>query len=261
MQVDVFARRRRDRLLFAGAVTAAAVGSAFATKFDPVVAATSVVQAAGWIVEYFYPDAHAIEKLPDILGKLWDTVLMAVAASTAGAVVASALAIAGARTTGPNLYVGLAVRAVASFCRNSPLVGWAMILLLAFSQSKMTGFLALSCGSVGFLTRAFVETFDEVGASPIEALRAAGAHPLHVISQAILPASLPLMMSWVLYTIDTNIRDAVLVGLVTGTGIGFSFDFYYKSFDFHAASLVTLVSAAAVIAVEYVSSRIRRILL
>lgn len=261
MQADVFIRRRRDSSLFVVAVVAVAVGSAVATAFDPVVALTSVVNASGWIVENFYPDAHSLEKLPDILQKLWDTVLMAIAASTTAALFATSLAIAGANATRPNAYAAMAVRAIASFFRNFPLVGWAMVLLLAFSQSKMTGFLALTLGSIGFLTRAFVETFDEVGATGIEALRATGAHPLHVITQAMLPASLPLMLSWVLYTIDTNIRDAVLVGLVTGTGIGFSFDFYYKSFDFHATSLVTLVSAAAVLLVEVASNRLRRVLL
>src|SRR5262249_44618286 len=162
------------------------------------VAAASVGKAAVWGATTFYPDAASLGKLPDILDKLWQTVLMAVAATTTAGVVAGALALLGARVTRPNRAVGVAVRAFASFFRNFPLVGWAMILLLAFGQSKLTGYLALTLGSVGFLTRAFVETIDEVGAGPIEALRATGAGYAPVVGQAIVPASLPLMVSWLL---------------------------------------------------------------
>ena len=61
--------------------------------------------------------------------------------------------------------------------------------------------------------------------------------------------------------IDTNIRDAILVGFLTGTGIGFAFDLYYKSFDYHAASLVTIFSAITVIIVEIISNGIRRVIM
>ena len=62
--------------------------------------------------------------------------------------------------------------------------------------------------------------------------------------------------------IDTNIRDAILVGFLTGTGIGFAFDLYYKSFDYHAASLViSILSAITVIIVEIISNNIKRVIM
>ena len=69
------------------------------------------------------------------------------------------------------------------------------------------------------------------------------------------------MISWVLFMIDTNIRDATLVGLLTGTGIGFSFDLYYKSFNFHAASLVVILIVITVIIIEMISNNIRRVIM
>ena len=152
-------------------------------------------------------------------------------------------------------------RGIASFFRNIPLVAWAMILMLAFSQSSLTGFLALFFGSLGFLTRAFMETIDEVGNNAVEALKSTGAAIFLIIFQAVLPASMPQMVSWLLFMIETNIRDATLVGLLTGTGIGFSFDFYYKSFDYHAASLVVIVIVITVLIVEMVSNGVRRVIM
>ena len=70
--------------------------------------------------------------------------------------------------------------------------------------------------------------------------------------------SITSVVSWVLYMIETNIRDATLVGILTGTGIGFVFDVYYKSFRYDVAGLVLLCIILVVIACELVSNFVRR---
>jgi phosphonate transport system permease protein len=72
---------------------------------------------------------------------------------------------------------------------------------------------------------------------------------------------MPQVVSWLLFMVETNIRDATLVGLLTGTGIGFAFDVYYKSFDYHTASLVVIIIVITVLIVETVSNSIRRVIL
>lgn len=186
---------------------------------------------------------------------------MSVAATTTAALFAMMLAMVGSRTTRINTFFSVIARGLASVFRNIPLVAWAMILMLAFSQSLLTGYLALFFGSLGFLTRAFIETIDEASIHAVEALQATGASYSSIILQAVLPSSLPQMVSWLLFMIDTNIRDATLVGLLTGTGVGFSFDVYYKSFHFHEASLVVIVIVITIIAIEMISNSIRRIIL
>lgn len=261
MQADIFTKRRNDSLIFFALAAMVTVGSIVITEYDVVTGFTSIVKAIVWGVANFYPDAKSMKELPDILHKLWETVLMSIAATTIAAIFAGALALVGSKATRMNSISSIIVRGIASFFRNFPLVAWAMVLMLAFSQSQLTGYLALICGSLGFLARAFIETLDEVGNDAIEALQATGAGYFHIIFQAVLPSSLPLMISWLLFMIDTNIRDAILVGFLTGTGIGFSFDLYYKSFNFHAASLVTIVGAIAVIGIEIVSNKIRRVIM
>jgi phosphonate transport system permease protein len=242
-------------------VSALTIGSIIVTNYDLVAGFTSAGKAFVWGLKNFYPDAHSLTKLPDIARKLRDTVFMAVAATTVAAIFALVLAVIGSRTTRINSVFSAFARGLASVFRNIPLVAWAMILMLAFSQSLLTGYLALFFGSVGFLTRAFVETIDETSIGTMEALQATGASYPAIVLQAVLPSSLPLMVSWLLFMIDTNIRDATLVGLLTGTGIGFSFDVYYKSFHFHEASLVVIMIVIAIISIEVISNVIRRIIL
>lgn len=186
---------------------------------------------------------------------------MSIAATTAASIPALFLALAGSRATRIHSFFTILSRGISSLFRNIPLVAWAMVLMLTFSQNPLTGFLALFLGSIGFLTRAFVEAIDEMSDDTIEALKATGASELHIIFQAVLPASLPQIVSWLLFMIETNIRDATLVGILTGTGIGFLFDVYYKAFDYHTASLVVIVTVIAVVLTEKISNMVRRMII
>lgn len=261
MPADIFVRRRNNSLVFFAALGALTAGSIVITKYDVVTGFTSVGKALVWGVSNFYPDVQSLAKLPDIARKLWETVLMSVASTTIAAIFAAMLAMIGSRTTRTNVFFSILARGLASVFRNIPLVAWAMILMLAFSQSELTGYLALFFGSLGFLTRAFIETVDEASSHAVEALQATGASYSSIILQAVLPSSLPQMISWLLFMIDTNIRDATLVGLLTGTGVGFSFDLYYKNFHFHDASLVVVLIVLTIMVIEIVSNYIRRIIL
>ena len=261
MRDDIFTKRRNNNLVFFSLLLIITVGSIIITQYDVAKGFTSIYKAVIWGTGNFYPDARSMRILPEIFPKLQETVLMSIAATTIAAILALSLSLFGSKTTRINWIFSILSRGIASLFRNIPLVAWAMVLMMAFNQSPLTGYLALFSGSLGFLTRAFMETIDEVGLNSIEALQATGAGYFHIIFQAVLPASMPQMISWLLFMIETNIRDATLVGVLTGTGIGFSFDLYYKRFDYHAASLVVLFIVITVIFIEFVSNNIRRVIL
>ena len=103
-----------------------------------------------------------------------------------------------------------------------------------------------------------MESIDEMSVGPVEALRSCGAGYLQVVARAVVPMSITQVISWVLYMIETNIRDATLVGMLTGTGIGFVFDLYYKSFRYDTAGLVLVLVIIVVIVCETTSNYIRR---
>lgn len=261
MQVKIFEKRRKDSLIFFILLLLLSLVSIIITEYDVVKGFTSIGKAVAWGSSNFYPDAKAMMKLPDILAKLQETVLMSIASTMVAAVFAIVMALLGSSTTRINNFLSMMSRAIASIFRNIPVVSWGMVLVIAFGQSSLTGYYALFFISLGFLTRAFMETIDEVGSSSVEALKATGADYFHIVFQAVLPASMPQIISWLLYNIETNIRHATLIGILTGTGIGFSFELYYKSLNYHAASLVVIVIVITVLFIEYLSNYIRKVVL
>ena len=99
MQADVFIRRRNNALIFFALLTILTAGSIIITQYDVLKGFTSFVKAFTWGASNFYPDVGSLMKLPDILVKLWETVLMSIAATTVAAILSLFLAVAGSRTT------------------------------------------------------------------------------------------------------------------------------------------------------------------
>lgn len=258
-QARSFFRMKTLSLLVLAAVFLVVNGlSASYVDFNFIDAALEIPAGIVWMVTEFFPTADSFSKLDSILPALGQTLLVSVASSCIAAVIAFFFAVIGSRTVGLGGPVALIVRGIATVFRNIPVVAWALILLFSFKQSEFTGFLALFFTTFGYLTRCFLETIDEMNCGPIEALRASGATYLQVVIQGVIPLTITSVISWVLYMVETNIRDATLVGILTGTGIGFVFDVYYKSFHYDVAGLTILSIVVLVIACELTSNYVRR---
>lgn len=231
------------------------------TEFSLIKGLASIPKAIEWGLANFFPDAKSLDRLPNILNKLFETILVSIGATTVAAIFALTFAIMGSATTRVNSVLSGVARGFATLFRNIDIAVWSMILLFTFGQSALTGFFALFFVSFGFLTRAFIEVIDEASSSSVEALQATGAPYLTTIFQSVIPASIPMLLSWTLFVAETNIRSATLIGILTGTGIGFAFDLYYKSMNYNAASLVVIVIVLTILLIEYISNYVRRVIL
>ena len=90
--------------------------------------------------------------MPSIMDKLIETIFLSITATTTASVLALFLALMGSHTTKVNSFFGSLSRIIASVYRNIPIVAWALILLLSFGQSALTGYFALFLATFGFLT-------------------------------------------------------------------------------------------------------------
>ena len=260
-QVSVFVKKKRTFTLTFIGITAVFILSVIISKYDIKDGIESIPKAIFWIAKNFIPDKNAWARFPNIISKLIETALLSVAVTVCAAICAFFFSLLGTRTMKIPGWIGRIVRIIAAFFRNVPDVVWAILLLFSFGQNILTGFFALFFYSFGTLTRAFIETIDEVSSSCIEALRATGATYLQTVFQGIVPSSLPEIISWVLYMIEMNIRSSTLIGILTATGIGALFDLYYKRLNYSSASLVVISIVVLVIIIETISNQIRKVIM
>ncbi len=260
-EIQIFKKRKLVFTAAAAAVILLFWTASFVTQYDTLLGLSSFPRAFAWIIKSMVPNAKAIERLPNILKKLAETALLSVAVTVCSAICAFFFALLGSKTTKANPLLARVVRIVAAFFRNVPDVVWAMLLMFSFGQNVLTGFFAMFLTTFGLLTRTFIETIDEVSNDCVEALDAAGANYMQTVFQGILPSSIAEVITWVLFMIETNIRSSTLIGILTGTGIGYLFDLYYKRLDYPSASLVVLSIVVLVILLEIISGGIRKVIL
>lgn len=258
---NVFLKRKLMYTIVLAVVLGIYIVSSLVTKFHLAEGAASFPKAFAWIAENLIPDEMAMKRFPKILDKLIETALLSVAVTVIAAVFAFFFSLFGSKATGFHGIINRIVRIVAAFFRNVPDVVWAMLLMFSFGQNILTGFFALFFTTFGLLTRAFIETIDEVSASCIEALHASGANFIQTVFQGIIPSTITGIVTWVLYMIETNIRSSTLIGILTATGIGYLFDMYYKRLDFSSASMVVVLIIVMVIVIEIISNQIRKVIL
>ena len=254
-----FRRRQLRTLMGVVAVVVAFQLCSMVCNFSLTYALGSVPAAFVWMFQNFIPTAESLANFPLVITQTVSTALDSVAATVIAAVAGIVLSVLGSSTIGVSWApVRGIIRAIASVFRNIPMIAWALLLLLSFKQNEFTGFLALFLTTFGQLTRFFLDTFDEIPTGPVEALKSCGAGYWQIVFQAGLPLAVADLMSWMLYMVETNIRSATLIGLLTGTGIGFVFNLYYTSFRYDTAGLVIIVTIVFVLVIEAVSNVARR---
>ena len=137
-----------------------------------------------------------------------------------------------------------------------------LIMLLMFNVvlgfSPFAAVLALTLHGIGVKGKLYAEAVEEMDMGAVEALRVAGAGRLQVFLHAVLPGVRNTLTGLTLYRLDANFRSAVTLGAVGGGGIGFLIDNELNVFAFKAVMTYIIVLVIVVLAVERVSTELRK---
>lgn len=258
IEKDVFKQRKKQKISLVLLILILYIVFSFLSGFENGTAFLSIPQGFLWLIKNFIPTENSIKYLPTILKTMLNTVLIGISATMISSFFALIMAVIGSEVIGLNNVVKYIVKIITSFFRNMPVVSWSIILLLSFKQSELTGLMALIFVTFGYLTRTFTETIDEVSINVIEALKSTGANYFQIIFQGVIPSISSQLISWILYYIENSVREVTLIGVLTGTGIGFIFNMYYRSFRYDAAGLIILIIILVVIGIELLSNKLRK---
>jgi len=195
-----------------------------------------------------------------LLGSLVETLQMSLIGTTAGLFVAYPLSVLAARNTAPRI-IGGPVRQMLNAIRTVPAIIWALLFVAAVGFGQLAGVLALTLYSVGYLTKFFYESFENAPTGPQSALREIGAGGPQRFLRAVGPASAPAVVAAALFMLEYNVRSASVLGLVDAGGIGYYIKFYLDMRQFPAAMACLLLIFAVVVALDALSTRVRRRLL
>ena len=95
--------------------------------------------------------------------------------------------------------------------------------------------------SIGYLTKAYAESFESLDRSTIEALEASGADWWQIVFQAVIPSTTTYLISWTFLRFEMNFTNVVAMGAAAGAA-GIGFDLFMASsfyFDLGELGLIT----------------------
>lgn len=210
----------------------------------------------GRLIEQMLPPS--VDRLGPVGISILETFQMALVGTVFGVLLSVPLAIMAARSQTPSLLLYYPARALIAFFRTVPDLIWALIFVVSVGLGPFAGTLAIMIDTIGFCGRFFAEAMEETDKAPQEALTAIGASRTSTIFCTVVPAAMPSMINTSLFSLEKATRSSVILGLVGAGGIGIELKVAMDLFQYDQACTIILSVFLLVLAVEQVSSLLRR---
>ena len=194
----------------------------------------------------------------DVFRELMVTVGLGLLTTVLGAAIAFFLALIAAQNLAPRRVTG-AVKGVMAFIRAVPTVLWVLFFAVTAGLGSIAAVIGMTFHTIGYLVKAYAETFEELDAGVLEALRASGANWWQMVFQAVTPSSASALLSWTFVRFEINFSVAIAMGAVAGAG-GIGFDMFMASsfyLDLRELGVFTYAVLIFAILLELVATRLK----
>ncbi|WP_192965637.1 phosphonate ABC transporter, permease protein PhnE [Phycobacter azelaicus] len=156
----------------------------------------------------------------DVAWAIGETLLMAFLGTIGAGIVALPLAFLATRNFMPIRTLRFATRRLFDFVRGVDSLIWTVVLARAFGPGPLTGALAILVTDTGTFGKIFSEALENVDEKQIEGVASTGAKPIQRYRFGVIPQVTPVLLSQLLYFLESNTRSATIIGAITGGGIG-----------------------------------------
>jgi phosphonate transport system permease protein len=259
------AARRRTLAGFV-VVAALAVLAGLAAEVRPLVFAENIGKFTAYIQQILPPIgvAHPLADvrawywgLPNWLGLLGETLLMAYLGTLLGGLAGFALCFVAAANLVRSRALRIGAKRLLELCRTVPEVVFALIFVIAFGLGPMVGVLAIAIHTTGALGKLFAEVVENIDMRPVEGLSASGASWVQTVRFAVLPQVLSNFASYALLRFEINVRGAGVMGFVGAGGIGQEFLVAIRNFYYADVSAILVLIILTVFCIDLATERVR----
>jgi len=225
-------------------------------KINVITAAKSMPELFAFFGNNFLPPNFGAVR--SYVPLLFQTIIFAIMGTYISAVLAFVFGLLISPKTNRVKWLRAAVLFVMSFLRNVPFLVWAALLVYIFGIGNMVGLIALIFATLGFLSRSYAESINEIPDSKLEALKACGGSQLQILIHGLIPEFVPSWINWTLFSFEINLRASVILGMVGAGGIGIMIQTNIRLFKYREAFALILVLILLIVTTELGTSKLRK---
>lgn len=192
-----------------------------------------------------------------VLNSTLETLMIALAGTALAVAVSVPLGFLAASNVAP-AWVAHPVKLFLGFLRSIPLIVVAIVFVVAVGLGPFPGALAIAFHSIGMLGKFYAEEFETADAGIMAAVAGTGATRLQTLRFGLLPQSIPQVLTFTIYRLEMNFRDATVLGLVGAGGIGYYIQLYVRGFQYEKVGVLLLVIIAVVTLLDQLTFWTRR---
>jgi phosphonate transport system permease protein len=226
------------------------------TGFGIVTLGQGIYRSAEFVIQDMLPPR--LETIPRFIDPALETLYMSYVGMVISIVLSLPLAVLAARNTTVHRAVGYLSKGAIGFVRAMPEIVFAIFVVAVVGIGPLAGTIAIGIGGIGILGKGFADAIETADMRQAEGIRSAGGGWLHVLGQGVWPQFKPAFITWSLYRLELNIRNATILGFVGAGGLGYSLTREERLFQYRNVTTIILMIFVMIIAVEMTTRALRR---
>ncbi len=191
------------------------------------------------------------------LALLWETMLIAYAATVLGVCGGFVLSFLAARNLSPAGWLSIAVRRYLEIIRTVPELVWALIFVFCFGVGPLAGVLAIGLHACGSLGKLYCEVNENIDMRPLDGIKASGGSWLQQMRYGAVPQVIPNVISYTLLRFEINVRSSSIIGYVGAGGLGQEIRTAMSLQEYTDLSALFVIILVSVTVIDFLSERLR----
>lgn len=196
--------------------------------------------------------------IPRLLEGIWESLFIALFATTIGSIFAFILSYFTSYNTSPKKLISLTFKGFINLLRTFPPIITAIIFFRGLGPGPLSGAMALSIYTTGVLTKQYSEVLESSHKNITDAIIATGGTNLNSYTRGLIPYTLPTYISLVLYRLESNIRTSTILGIIGAGGVGTILTMNINWRNWERVGLLLLGISIMIISIDIFSHYIRK---
>ena len=198
------------------------------------------------------------QDIGEIITQLFVSVAMAIASLMIGILLSFIFAILGATNITPSKTLSIIIKSGVSVIRAIPSLVWILMIVASLGFGSLAGVVGLVFPTIGYLTKSFISSIEEVAEEMIETMKSTGASWLQLVFEGILPNVLQPFTTWIAIRLESNVAESISLGMVGAGGIGTVLSRAISSYNYGKITMCILVIFITMLVFELSMGQVKK---